>query len=75
MGFCCSTLSQEFINDLDYNPNIYEKYGGMVSVNAFVELLFDKLIANKYTKNRFAGANIKKIKKHMKKYFAVEFGA
>lgn len=57
--------------ELDYNPNIYEKYGGMVSVNAFVELLFDKLTANKYLKNRFASANISKIKKGMKKYFAV----
>jgi hypothetical protein len=62
MGACCNNLNSSLFLDPDISSNIYEKYGGMDTVNAFVELLFDKLTSNKYTKNRFASTKIGKVK-------------
>jgi hypothetical protein len=34
----------------------------MATIDAFIELLFEKLLSNKYTKNRFASTNLSKVK-------------
>lgn len=48
---------------------MFEKYGGEQTIWAFVEILIEKLVTNRLTKQRFCGKNLEPFKRTMYYYF------